>query len=195
MRRPIAPVLLLAALASFAARPTPVAASSIANFRLTDTDLAGAPAVSTVLMSIVPPGSVTPSSPSVSPLTVLPGSTGFNPDDLKVLLGDGTTPSGGKFQALKLDFGPNGFQAGGRLYFSLNLSPSFSGVLSLILPSSVSNLSIESLPDNFGGGGGGGDVNTPEPVSIVLWSSVAGLGLLRARAYRRSHARAAATVA
>jgi hypothetical protein len=192
MRRPFAPVLVLAALTSLAALPAPVAASSIAKFRLTDTDLPGAPPVSTVLMSIVPPGAVQPLDPSLSPLKVLDGSTGFNPDDLTVRLGDGTTPSGGQFQALKLDFGPNGFQPGGRLYFSLNLSPSFSGVLSLILPASVTNLSIESLPDNFGGGGG---VNTPEPVSIVLWSSVAGLGLLRARAYRRAHARAAAALA
>jgi hypothetical protein len=156
----------------------------MASFRLTDTDLAGGTPVSSVLMSIVPPGAVVPPDPSISPLTVLPGSSGFNPSDLKVLLGNGTTPTGGDFQALKLDFGPGGFQPGGRLYFSLNLSPSFNGMLQLILPSSVTNLAIDSIPNNFGSGGT--NINTPEPMSIVLWSSAVTLGLVRARSFRRS---------
>jgi hypothetical protein len=58
----------------------------------------------------------------------------------------------------------------------------------------VNNLAIQSLPDNFGSGSNGsGGVNTPEPLSIVLWSTVAVLGLVRARAYRRAHPSGAAS--
>jgi hypothetical protein len=192
MRRLCAATLVLAVVAAFASRPTPAQASGLVKFRLTDTDSPGAPPVSTVLMSVVPPGSIAPPDPAVSPLTILSGSTGFNPSDLKVLLGDGTTPSGGKFQALKLDFGTGGLQPGGRLYFALNLSPAYSGLVSLVLPSSVTNLAIDSLPANFGNGGSTGSTggNTPEPVSVVVWSSLAGL-VVAGRAVVRRRARTA----
>jgi hypothetical protein len=176
---------VLVALGLLAILPAPASASGIVNFRLSDTDTTGAPPVSSVLMSIVPADSVAPTDPSVSPLTILSGSSGFDPSKLQVFLGDGTTPTGDPFQALKLDFGTSGFQPGGNLYFSLNLSPTYSGLVNLVLPSSVNNLTITSLPANFGSGGG--QTNTPEPLSIVLWSSIAALGLVRARAYRRAH--------
>jgi hypothetical protein len=184
MRRLTVFVVVIAAAGMLAARPA--SASGIASYRLTDTDSAGASPVSTVLMSIVPAGSVAPTDPAISPLTILAGSSGFDPNSLQVFLGDGTTPTGGKFQALKLDFGQGGIQAGGRLYFSLSLSPSYQGAPPLlVLPSSVNNIAIESIPNP---GGGGGNVNTPEPLPIVLWASLGTLGLLRARAFRRAQA-------
>jgi hypothetical protein len=162
--------------------------ASVMSFRLTETDSPGAAPVQRVLASIIPPGTVIPPDPATSPLTVLAGSSGFNPDDLKVSLGDGTTPSGTAFQALALDFGAGGLSPGGRVYFSLNVSPSFTGMLTLLLPSSVSNLAIESYtpPPGVGPIGGGTGANVPEPVSILMWTGVATFGLLRARSRRKS---------
>jgi hypothetical protein len=191
MRRPTVSTWL--ALLVLALSPSWALAGGIASYRLTDTDVAGAPPVSTVLMSVVPAGSVAPTDPSVSPLTILDGSSGFDPNALQVFLGSGTTPAGAAFQALKLDFGSAGLQPGGRLYFSLNLANSYQGSPPLlILPSTVSNIAIESIPNpggNGSGGGSGSPPNTPEPLPILLWASVGGLGLLRARAFRRAQAR------
>lgn len=187
LRRPFALFLTTAFLWMLAAHQ--IQASTMASFRLTDTDQAGASPVMSVLASIVPPGSVAPPDAKTSPLTILAGSTGFNPDDLKVSLGDGTTPSGDPFQALALDFGPNGFAPGGRLYFSLNLASGSDGAVTLILPSSVTNLAVSSyVPPPGVGPVDDGQHNVPEPMSILLWSSLAAIGAIRARLYRRGQA-------
>jgi hypothetical protein len=187
LRRPFALIFTSAVLGMLAAHPAQ--ASTMASFRLTNTDPAGSgdSPVMTVLASIVPPGSVTPPDPSTSPLTILAGSSGFNPDDLKVSLGDGTTPSGDPFQALALDFGPGGLAPGGRLYFSLNLAASSDGVVNLILPSSINNLAVSSyVPPPGVTPIDGGQGNVPEPISLVLWTGLATFGVIRARIYRRS---------
>ena len=187
MSRRIPTLWLLLTVATAAA---PAHAAGVASFRLKNTDPSGASPVQKVLASIVPPGTVMPPDPSTSPLTILNGSSGFNADDLKVSLGDGQTPKGDPFQALALDFGTGGLAPGGQLLFSLNLSPTYAGMLNLVLPTSVKNLTIESYtPPGSGGAGGGGQTNVPEPLSILVWSSVGALGLVRARAYRRRHAR------
>ena len=90
LRRPFALIFTSAVLGVLAAHP--VQASTMASFRLTNTDAPGASPVMSVLASIVPPGSVVPPNPATSPLTILAGSTGFVLDDLKVSLGEGTTP-------------------------------------------------------------------------------------------------------
>lgn len=183
--RPFTLLLSTALLTVLAANP--VRASSMVSFSLKNTDAAGASPVTSVLASIIPPGDVTPPDPSTSPLTILAGSTGFNVDDLKVSLGEGTTPAGDPFQALALDFGAGGFQPGGQLYFSLNLAASNDGVVNLILPSSVTNLTIASYSPPPGVTPiDGGQNNVPEPMSILLWSGLAALGVIRARVYRRA---------
>ncbi len=204
MRRLSAPLIALLAAALLALLPASASAAGVSWYRLTNTDMPGAAPVQEVLARIIPPGSIIPPDPKTSPLTILPDSTGyvssgFDSKELEVLLGDGQTPEGDPFQVMKLDFGPNGFQPGGRLYFSLNRSPAFDGLTQLVLPSSVQNLAFESLavtdvPTDTGGGsgsgGGGGSVppaQVPEPMSLVLWSAVLALGLVRARAYRRTH--------
>jgi hypothetical protein len=186
LRRPFALIFTSAVLGVLAAHP--VQASTMASFRLTNTDAPGASPVMSVLASIVPPGSVIPPNPSTSPLTILAGSAGFALDDLKVSLGEGTTPSGNPFQALALDFGPGGLAPGGRLYFSLNLAATSDGVVNLILPASVNNLAISSYEPPPGGTpiGNGGDNNVPEPASLLLWTGLAAFGLDRVRRYRRS---------
>jgi len=187
LRRPFALIFTSAVLGMLVTLPAQ--ASTMASFRLTNTDSTGADPVMSVLASIVPPGSVVPPDPATSPLTILAGSFGFNPDDLKVSLGEGTTPSGNPFQALALDFGPGGLAPGGRLYFSLNLAAASDGVVNLILPSSVDNLAVSSYEPPPGSTPiGDGGTKVPEPASLLLWTGLATFGALRARRYCRARA-------
>ena len=166
-------------------------ASAVATFRLTNVDPDGAAPVSSVLARVLPPGSVIPRDETVDPPTILDPSTGylssgFNPDDLQVVLGDGTTPDGDPLQVVKLDFGPDGFAPGGRLYFQLNVSPAYEGMLRLILPENVANLAMESIevagppPTDPGEP----PPAVPEPRSVLVWMALPLLGLWRARAAR-----------
>jgi hypothetical protein len=202
-RLPAPPAVAAAALAVLllVARPTPSSASGLTTYRLTNTGAAGTAPVKEIVASVIPPGTIKPSDPSVSPLTILDGSSGFDQADLKVLLGEGQTPDGDPLQALALQFGDEGFAPGGVLNFSLSLDPAFEGDLQLVLPPSTSGLTIDAIqapPVDPGNDPNGGDpnnpppvdpgTNVPEPLSLLLWSSLAGLGLIRARAFRRSHA-------
>ncbi len=212
-------------------RPLSASASAIANFRLTNT---GNTPISQVDFNVIPPGSITPpvvgTDPTTgkpltgSPMTILPGSTGFDPSNFSVALG-----SGPGVQGLRLLFGqkqtvgsdgqvtitpvlgsdgqPTGmFQPGGQLNFALSVDPSYQGALQLVLPSTATGLSLTTLSadpggstpqDNgVGGTGAAGDPanQVPEPLSITLWSAATLLGLTRARVYRRAR-RARATLA
>lgn len=117
---------------------------------------------------VQPAFSVVPSDPSASPLKVLDGSSGFNQDNLTVLLGNGdgvqqlvmlfgVAPSRdpeGKITGFQpvLDSSGNpdpGLAGNGVVKFSLDLDPNFKGTLSL-LPTPTSsqtfNLTTLSLP-------------------------------------------------
>lgn len=199
---------LLAALAAalvLATRPTPVRAAGIipnttngtASYALLNTSPAGTAPVTKVVASVIPPGTIVPPDPGTSPLTILDGSKGFDQNNLKVELGDGKTPSGDPLQALALDFGPQGFQPGGVLNFSVTLDKAFQGAPTLTLPDTPTFLAIlhtSTQPPQVGQGvpagapSGPPSNQVPEPITLVLWSSgLAGLGLLRARLFRRSH--------
>lgn len=176
-------------------------AASIASYQLKNT---GTGTATQVLAEIAPAGSVyAPSSSSQSPLTVLDGSSGFNASGLTVAVGTGTLANGDPLQVLNLQFDSKGFAPGGVLDFSLNLGSSYTGPTpTLVLEDPTTGLAPAGLslqsytpPPTSGTGGtpppttGGGSPpsnNVPEPVSLALWSVAAGLGLLRARAFRRA---------
>jgi hypothetical protein len=171
--------------------PVSARAAGMATFRLTNTDPAGSAPVREALARVLPPGSIVPRDVEKDPPTILDPSTGyvssgFNPDDLQVLAGDGTTATGDPFQAIKLDFGPGGFAPGGRLYFQLNKSPAYDGLITLVLPTSVENLAIDDIeaptppppPPSDGG------AQVPEPASVLIWVGLTVAGIWRARAFR-----------
>jgi hypothetical protein len=202
MRRLTPSAAVLATVLWLAACPAPALASRMtataeavngtATFQLVNA--LGAPSAERALALILPPETIAPPEPSVSPLTILPGSSGFDQDNLKVLLIDGISPRTGEEHvgvALGLVFENGGFAPGGILNFQVSLKPGFQGPLTLDL--------IAPTPDSvaFGEGPpppGGPDGNpppppqVPEPLSVILWSSLAGLGLIRAHAFRRAQA-------
>jgi hypothetical protein len=173
---------------------SPVSADSLASFRLSNTNLTGSAPIPSVLAGILPAGAVQPPTPSVSPLTILSGSSGFDARALQVSLGDGKDPSGNPIQALQINFGAAGFAAGGVLNFSLSVNPTFNGTLQLLLPPDSGGLNLlafapttTTTPPTTGGGDTGGAPHTivPEPLSIAVWSTLAGLGWLRLRSSKR----------
>jgi hypothetical protein len=199
------PALVLAALALAAFAP-PTQAADIATFQLVNT---GTTPITQVDLNVVPPGTIVPpvvgtnpdgSDQTASPLTITTGSQGFDKNNLVVLLGNGpgvqdlrllfgqkeTTGPDGKTQFQPV-LGANGLpsgelEPGGVLNFSVTLSPTFQGNLHLSLPLTSKGLNIVQYAiDNPGS-----TAVIPEPLSLVLWSSLAGLSLLHARAYRRS---------
>lgn len=129
-------------------------------------------------------------------------SSGFDTNNFSTALGTGTNVQGlrllfGQKQVIQngqITFqpvtGPNGesprfLDAGGTVTFALNLDPAFTGVLSL-KSLTTGLLDPKLVPTGSGGGidpgsGTPPDTITPEPISLILWSSVAGLGLLGAR--------------
>jgi hypothetical protein len=196
---------MLATVLGLAACPAPALASRMtataeavdgtATFQLVNA--LGAPTAERALALILPPETIAPPNPSVSPLTILPGSSGFDQDSLKVLLVDGVSPRTGEAHqgvALGLVFENGGFAPGGILNFQVSLKPGFQGplTLDLIAPTPGSVAFGEGPPPPGDGGSGGGPTppgtQVPEPLSVILWSSLAGLGLIRAHVFRRAHA-------
>jgi hypothetical protein len=136
-------------------------------------------------------GVVTPATSSTQgPLTILPGSHGFSTSGVFDFLANGTNPTTGQpEQALGLSFYGQGLAAGGVLNFSLNvanasnppqLQSQTSGVTITLDPASSSTSSSSSSSSSADAG------SVPEPLSLLLWSALAGAGLLRVRALRRS---------
>lgn len=176
--------------------PLSARAAGVATFRLTNTDSAGSAAVTETLARVLPPGSVVPRDVDKDPPTIIDAATGyvssgFNPDDLQVSIGEGTTATGDPFQAIKLDFGAGGLAPGGRLYFQLNKSPSYEGLISLVLPTSVENLALEAIDVPVGVVPPGNPVapQVPEPASMLIWAGLAVAGVWRARAFRLARSR------
>ncbi len=187
-------IVLLAAVVLLAGGQM-VSAASVATFRLTNVDEVGATPVSSVLARVLPPGAVIPRDEEVDPPTILDPSTGYlstglNPDALQVVLGEGTTSDGELLQVLRLDFGPDGFAPGGKLFFQLNVNPTFEGTMRLVLPETVKNLAMESISVT-----GPPPIDpapqVPEPRSILVWLALPLLGLWRARVAARNRPRVA----
>jgi hypothetical protein len=195
-------------LVAVAAAAGPAGAASIATYQLKNTGTATA---SQVLAEIEPAGSVfAPASSQQSPLTVLSGSSGFNASGLTVAIGTGKLANGDPLQVLNLQFDKAGLAPGAVLDFSLNLGTNYSGPTpSLLLEDPTTGLAPKGLslvpytpPTSSTGGGTGTKTGTgtgtgsggtttpsaqvPEPISLAVWSVAAGLGLLRARAFRRA---------
>jgi hypothetical protein len=142
-----------------------------------------------IVTSIVPPNTVQPINASTSPLSIVNGSFGFDQSNLQVFL----SPADPTTQGLALQFANGGLAPGGTLNFKVSLDPSVTSMtaptlvlqppdadLSVTAPNLLSYTPVSANAAPFVGG------NTPEPVSLVLWSALAGVGLLRARSFRRS---------
>ncbi len=205
LRRCIASLALLPAAFIAAALPSSASAASIvtengtkyAYYELVNTE--AKPVTDLIVTSVVPPNSVQPLDPTTSPLTIVGGSSGFDPNNLQVFL----SPTDPSSQELALQFGNGGLAPGGVLNFKVSLEPSYSSATAPTLtlqppgPVDLSPMAPELLsytPTSVNGAPPATPVtNAPEPVSLALWSALAGVGLLRARAFRRSR-RAAAGV-
>jgi hypothetical protein len=200
IRRCRTPLVILTAVFGLAGL---VRAGGMATYQLVNTGDANASPVTQVVAEIIPAGAVSPPSPNVDPLTILSGSTGFNKSNLIDFLGNGTLNTGNPLQVLKLQFDGSGLAKGGVVNFALNLDPSYTGPPpTLELAPGTTGVSLLSFtppvtsgaggsgggttPPLAGGGSGGGTNSVPEPISLALWSVAAGLGLLRARAFRRA---------
>lgn len=186
-------------------------AGQIATFELTPKP--GNNGLTIFQADVNPAFSVVPVNPNASPLTILDGSSGFNPDNLTVLLGNGdgvqqlvmlfgVQPSyddAGKISGFQpiLDSGGNpdpGLSSSGVLKFSLDLAPDFSGTLSLLpTPTSAQAFDLTTLsiptPSSNTTPNSSSTVPTtqvPEPVSMALWIIGMGFGTLRALRYRNN---------
>ncbi len=169
---------------------------STASFRLTNQAGADGSPISSISATVLPTGIVQPINPEIGPVSILPGSTGFDLDDLNVLLGEGPDDQNNLIQVLAFDFGSGGFAPGGILDFEVNLAPDFDGQPQLLLPPTASDLSLLALLDDVtppdppsptdpGPNTPPDSTVVPEPLSLALWSfGLMAAGLYRARVRR-----------
>jgi len=143
-----------------------------------------------VVALINPAGGVVtpPSSATQGPLTILANSSGFNSSGVYDFLAS-KTANGQTLQALGLSFYGQGLAAGGIVNFSLNvanqssppqLSSQTAGVTIALNPT-------PATPSGSNSNTGVTDAQVPEPLSLLIWSALAGAGLFRARTLRRSN--------
>lgn len=143
-----------------------------------------------IVTSIVPPNSVQPLNASTSPLAIVNGSFGFDRSNLQVFL----SPPDATTQGLALQFANGGLAPGGKLNFKVSLDPTTTSMTTPTLTLQPPDADLSAVAPNLfsytpGSANAGPDpaiANTPEPVSLVLWSALAGAGMLRVRAFRRS---------
>jgi hypothetical protein len=162
-----------------------------------------------VLALDTPISIVTPSSSSsTGPLQIVSDSSGYyydNPSQLLVGVGN-TTLNGSSVQALALTFYGQGLSAGSSLTFSLTFNknivdgnppqiPQFTVVNPTTLqPISTYQIKYDGVASGSGSsstttsgqnGGGVAASSTPEPLSWLLWSALAGAGMWRVRTRSR----------
>ena len=94
-------------------------------------------------------------------------------------------------RALGFLFSGPGFKTDGSdvLTFTMATDPSYSGPAPTLTPiSGLEYIQVKSLGLVLPAAqnGGNGTTNTPEPATLALWSTLAGVGLLRLRAQRRN---------
>jgi hypothetical protein len=139
-----------------------------------------------IVTNIVPPNSVQPLNATTSPLGIINGSFGFDQSNLQVFL----SPADQATQGLALQFANGGLAAGGTLNFKVSLDSSYSSMtaptLTLQPPDADLSPTADLLSYTPNAANAAPAVATPEPVSLALWSALAGAGLLRARAFRRA---------
>jgi len=133
-------------------------------------------------------GVVTPSvSSAQGPLTILSGSKGFTSSGVYDYLASKTDSSGQPLQALGLSFYGQGLAGGGIVNFSLNVANQ-SSPPQLVSQTAGVTIALNNPPASASSSSGSSvsAAEIPEPLSLLLWSVLAGAGLLRARALRRS---------
>jgi hypothetical protein len=155
------------------------------------------PALPQVVALVEPAGGVItpPSSSALGPLSILAGSQGFNASGVYDYLAKSTDKDGNPLQLFGLSFYGQGLASlanGGMLKFSLDVADQNAPPQ---LVSQMTGVSITLQPadsstgtggTNTGTGGGQGSPSeTPEPLSILIWSALAGAGLLRLRILRK----------
>jgi hypothetical protein len=154
-----------------------------------------------VVALINPAGGVVtpPSSSALGPLTILSGSQGFNASGVYDYLASTKDQSGNPLQALGLSFYGQGLSSlanGGILKFSLDVANQNSppqlvsqtpGVTISLQTSGTSTGSTGTTgtDNNSTGGTQIGTASVPEPLSVLVWSAMAGAGLLQARTRRK----------
>jgi hypothetical protein len=148
---------------------------------------------------------VTIADPIPSVFNFAPTSQGGHP--LQVSLGTSPDPKTTNFDGLVFSFvstqpgyNTTPLPSGDALNFTLNTAPGFTGTPQLSLFDPPSGLALQvinppSQPSTPAAPAGpavsqssapSGPVNTPEPLSVLLWSALAGTGLVRARKVRRA---------
>ena len=200
LRRCLASLLPLSVVAMLAFQPTSSHAAASNNFGYYELVNTRATALNSLLVAnVIPPNAITPPNPSTSPLTILDGSFGFDPKNLQVFL----SPADPNVQGMAINFANGGLAPGGTLNFKVSLDSEINpdSPPRLELQSPDTDLKLVQLPTPTAA-----EVlvptptvpatpvdapaptveNTPEPVSITLWSALAGVGFLRARAFRRA---------
>ena len=216
LRRSIATLALLSAAFSMASGPAPARAASIVSEKMVNgvetivpdgtpgstkyayyqlTNPRTTTASDLIVTGIVPPNSVRPIDATTSPLSIVDGSFGFDAKNLQIFL----SPPDATTQGLALEFANGGLAPGGVLDFKVSLDPAFDGTLAPTLALQPPDLDLSATAPNllsyapaYANAAPGAVANTPEPISLALWSALAGAGLLRARAFRRSRRRASA---
>jgi len=142
-----------------------------------------------VVALITPTGSVVPPTLSDgtqgSPLTVLPGSTGFDPNQLVVALRDATSSSGQPEQQLGLVFYGQGFQANGVLNFALSINSALASdppvlqsltpgvyITGVFPPAGSTTSGVSGNAGSSSGSSTSSMISIPEPLSVILWSAL-----------------------
>jgi hypothetical protein len=158
-----------------------------------------------ILAEVAPVSIVQPASVSTSALQIFTDSTGYyinSPSQLSVEIGNVTGSDGSTIatQALGLSFYGQGLAANSSLTFSLPFSQSVVGNPPTTIPQftvidPTTGATISTISIKYDGiapvtttitstGGGGAVTSAPEPLSLLVWSVLAGVGLWRARGRR-----------
>ena len=186
------------------------ASTTTVDYSLTTSSTIGAPGSNIsgpqVVALITPTGGVVPPTLSNgtqgSPLTVLPGSTGFDPSQLVVALSNTPSSTGQPEQKLGLLFYGEGFHVNGLLKFALSISSALASdppVLQSLTPgititADSPTTGTTTTTGAIGNGGSSsssstnGVVNNPEPLSVILWSAVLVGVVARNRMFSRGKA-------
>jgi hypothetical protein len=213
IRRGRAPMIaMMAALAygsGFQSRSAQADQAGTADYTLTSTSAIAAPTgppptagtsnvTTPQVVALIEPagGVVTPAATSTQgPLTIMPGSQGFTSSGVYDFLLSTTDQNGNPLQALGLSFFGHGLAAGGVLNFSLNVTNAndppllvsqTSGV-SIVLDATSASSSSSSSSTSSSTSSNIPPASTPEPLSLFLWTILAGAGFVRAGAMRRSY--------
>jgi hypothetical protein len=172
-------------MSAYAASVNPNSSTTSVTYRLTTSvNLPAADPTSQtpqVVALVSPFGSVVPPTNADgtqgSPLTVLPTSTGFDTSQVVDALKTTTSPGGQSQEYLGIDFFGSGIKAGGVLDFTLSVDSALTStppILSSLTPGITITAEPAGLTTSGAGGSssGGAGNEVPEPVGVVLWSTV-----------------------